>query len=525
MSDRTTTAAISVAVLGFLYGVYALLVHPVYVNRLSAIPGPKPKNFPFTILGNIPEIIKEEAAAPYLRWAKQFKSGVIRYHHLFNRPRVLVYSSTGLRHVFGTHASRYGKDSKTFEQLNRVLGKGLLTVEDNLHKHHRAIINPVFRVKHINSLVPTFIASGVEMRNAWNAKLSTATSNQLEVELSEEMSKPTLDVIGRAGFGYEFNAVSDGQSPLYEQYKFVLSRFNISEALINTLLPFLNWIVPSRKRARTQFNLAAAEIQRNCREILETRKAAVASEKDAANDLVSVLLKANHAENEKSRLTDEDVMAQAMTFLAAGHETTSVALTWTLDFLANNPKVQQTLLAELRTQMPRPDSEPSLEYITSTKTYLDAVCKESLRLVPPAPLTSRIALQDDEIDGYFISKGTTVFVSPAVNHRLEEFWGPDVLEFKPERWMSSSPDSNGEADHEADSSATGKPYGAYMPFLLGPRNCIGQRFAVLEMKALLAVFVRGFEFVKVEQGIVKKKLLLTWKPNPGLQMKIQKVKE
>ncbi|KAI8608133.1 cytochrome P450 [Chytriomyces sp. MP71] len=490
-----------------------------------------PSGFPFTIIGNIPgklctgstrfesyklgnpEIIREEAAGPYFRWAKQFKSGVIRYFHIFNRPRILVTSSSGLRHIFGTHASNYGKDQTGFALLNKVLGKGLLTVEDAAHKHQRAIINPVFRVKHLHSLLPVFTASGFELCDTWVQHLDASANGMYQFELSEEMSKPTLDVIGRAGFGYEFNATAEGQSPLYEEYKIVLSRFNIGEAIIGTFAPFLNYLIPARRRALAKFEHSAAEIRRNCRLILDQRKRAVAEGDESANDLLSVLLKANNAEAEKNRLTEEEVMAQAMTFLAAGHETTSVALTWTIDFLANHPTVQHKLLAELRTHMPTPTSLPAQEYLTNQKTYLAAVCNESLRLVPPAPLVNRVSLADDVIDGWFVPKGTTIFISPAVNHRLEEYWGPDALEFKPERWMQEG----GEEE--------GRPYGAFMPFVLGPRNCIGQRFAVLEMRALLAVLARGFEFVKVEQGPIKKRLRLTWKPEPGIQMMVRKLVE
>ncbi|KAI9346859.1 cytochrome P450 [Obelidium mucronatum] len=211
------------------------------------------------------------------------------------------------------------------------------------------------------------------------------------------------------------------------------------------------------------------------------------------------------AEEEKYRLTDEEVQAQVMTFLAAGHETTSVALTW--------------LRQELVENIPDRYSEPSTEYITSTTSYLDAVCKESMRLVPPAPITNRITVEEDILEGYRIPKGTVVIISPAVNHWLEEYWGPDSREFKPERWLTTEKEASSTQD-ETDSS---KPFGAYMPFLLGPRNCIGQRFAVLEMKAILAVLVRGFEFVKVEGQVVKKQLRLTWKPDPGLQMRVKKV--
>ncbi|KAJ3065379.1 hypothetical protein HDU98_011261 [Podochytrium sp. JEL0797] len=477
--DSKSTAAVAALSATTLFCLYQLFIYPLFLHPLNAIPGPRP-SWPFALLGNVPEIVREEAAAPFARWTKQFNSGIIRYYHIFNKPRIFVSSSTALRRMFGTHAHLYGKDTRNFAMLSKFIGNGLVTIEDSLHKRQRAIINPIFRVKHINSLVPIFFQSAKELTRQWDSNLENSSTH--EFELSEEMSKPTLDIIGRAGFGYDFGAVSHGQSPLFEAYSFGLSSLTLMDALINGLAPFLNWIVPSRRLKRAQFEAARVQIRAQCEQILEARKLAIKDGDETANDLLTILLKANMAEDAKNRLNDDEVMAQVMTFLAAGHETTSVALTWAIDFLANNPRVQTKLRLELRAQMPTRDTEPPLDYIMSTTSYLDAVCKESLRLVPSA-----------------------------VNHSLPSLWGPDAQEFKPERWITTTSDDS-----------EGKPYGAYFPFLLGPRNCIGQRFAMLEMKAILAVLARGFEFVKVEGGgVVKKTLKLTWKPDPRLPMRIR----
>ncbi|KAJ3203496.1 hypothetical protein HDU82_006541 [Entophlyctis luteolus] len=510
------------------YAVYALIVYPVYLHPLAVVPGPRPPYIPFTIFGNLfdpvrSEIINEQATAPQLRMALAYPGGVVRYYGLFNVPRVLVYSSAALRRIFGTHAHLYGKSQTDLKPLTSFLGEGLLTVEDQFHKRQRSIINPVFRVPHLNALIPVFITSANELRNDWIARGNAQpNAGVLRIEVDTEMSKPTLDIIGRAGFGYDFQSVANGESPLFESYKSVLSHFNVREVLVAKFLPFLNWIIPSRMERRDEYRKSVDAIRLQCREILAARKREIAENRESTvgTDLLSVILKANALEEDSIRLNDDEVMAQVMTFLAAGHETTSVALTWTLDFLANNPETQDLLRNELRQEMPLVDSDPPVGYITSTKTYLDAVCKESLRLVPPAPLTSRVTVEDDVLCGYFIPKGTPIVISPGVNHRLPEYWGPDCLEFKPSRWMSTDAESKENADA---ATADSKPFGAYMPFLLGPRNCIGQRFAMLEMKSVLAVLVRNFEFVKVEQGVVKKKLMLTWKPAAPLQMDVKRL--
>ncbi|KAJ3105921.1 hypothetical protein HK100_003797 [Physocladia obscura] len=352
----------------------------------------------------------------------------------------------------------------------------------------------------------------------------------LIVNIDKEMSKPTLDIIGRAGFGYDFQSVKNGLSSQYENvFKKAFESFTLPNAIIDLFFPFLNWIVPHRRKMKRGLAETEAGIREYCREIFETRKKEVlASDESGDNteckDLLSVLVRGNLAADVQDQLTDEEVMAQIMTFLVAGHETTSVSLTWTFDFLSNNPLTQKKLRQEVLEYLPaNADNEYFVEYITSTKTYLDAVCKESLRLVPSAPITSRRTNQDDTLDGYFIPKGTFISIVPGVNHRLPEYWGPDCLEFKPERWLHADSEKvEGIDDIESSGNTAEKSFGAYMPFLLGPRNCIGQRFAMLEMKSILAVLVASFEFEKIEQGVVKKKLTITWKPESGIKIGIKK---
>jgi cytochrome P450 len=193
-----------------------------------------------------------------------------------------------------------------------------------------------------------------------------------------------------------------------------------------------------------------------------------------------------------------------------GHETTSTAMCWTLYQLALNPSFQESLRQELNTALPNKDHEISWNQVNSIP-ILDAVVKESMRLIPPVPMTTRVAREDDVIDGYFIPKDTNIFLCPAITHQMKEYWGDDAEEFNPNRWISGT---DGEA----------KPFGAYMPFLLGPRNCIGQKFAVIELKVILCGLVRNFKFEALEpKAEVKRKAAVTWKPDPFIELFVSKL--
>ncbi|KAJ3407530.1 hypothetical protein HDU80_008448 [Chytriomyces hyalinus] len=520
VNTHSVLAAASAAIgLPLCLFIYRTLVHPFFINPLAKVPGP-PVN-PFTFLGNLPDILSQEPLVAYGKYVRLY-GPIVRIRSTFNSVRVLVASSSGLRHVLGTHSHMYTKDSKITHEISRVLGKGLLTVETAGHKRQRAMINPVFRVQTINKLIPCFIQSGIETKAAWQTLFTTATKT-IQLDISAELSKTTLDVIGRAGFGYEFNAVSRGESKLYTSFRTVLGLFDAKTFFKFYYLPFLRYFVPSERKAHREREDGKRVLKTACANIISQKleqQQRTSANKETPQDLLSVLVEANQLADSSQRLSDAELMAQVNTFLLAGHETTGVALTWTLDFLAHHPRVQEKLRAEVMQDMPLRSSEPSADYIMSNASYLEAVMKESLRLRSPAPVTSRTALQDDIIDGFKIPKGTIVIISPEVMHKRAEFWGDDVLDFKPERWHNDHEQNDGNDGSSAMGGSGSKAFGVYMPFLLGPRNCIGSRFATLEFKTLLAILVRNFEFSPVPGFTYKKVLHVTLKPDPGLLLNV-----
>jgi cytochrome P450 len=215
-----------------------------------------------------------------------------------------------------------------------------------------------------------------------------------------------------------------------------------------------------------------------------------------------------------------------MTFLAAGHETTSVTVTWMLYVFSIYPEVQKKVRQEMLEHIGRPTetNRCPLAYDTlNGLPYLNACVKELLRFIPPVPTTSRVAAEDDSILGYDIPKGTQVFLSPAALHKLKSVYGEDAEEFKPERWMD--PTTLTEEQRGSTKFVTSDMSWAYVPFLTGPRNCIGSKFATIETKIILYYLLINLDYAPVPGFKFKKSSRITWRPFPGMRLIVKRFQE
>ena len=217
--------------------------------------------------------------------------------------------------------------------------------------------------------------------------------------------------------------------------------------------------------------------------------------------------------------TDANLACFSQTFLVAGHETTATAMIWAMYMLCQHPEVQQKLRDEVRSKLPSPDSEITAAEIDDCH-YLRAVCTEVLRLWAPVSLTLRVAACDTSIVGQFVPKGTVVILAPWAINASTHLWGPDALEFKPERWL--------DADGKANNKGTAESNYSFLTFLHGPRSCIGQKFAQAEFECLLAAWVGRFETNFEEGSALQKGEIeidggITAKPKGGLWVKLKEL--
>ena len=328
------------------------------------------------------------------------------------------------------------------------LGAGLISNEGEVHKRHRRLVQPAFHKNRIQAY----------------GHLMTAAAESLDwadgqrVDLAEEMGQLTFTIATAAMYGVDLPPEQTAPArAAVQDFALMFRRLSYSPSALLMNLPG-----PLRSRygrARRRFDAALAGIVAHRR-------------RRPGDDFLSLLL--------DSGLTDEEIFDEARTFIAAGHESTSNALTWTLWLLDRHPDVLRRLRAEVDALPGSPTVEdyPRLHYTRATVA-------ESMRVCPPVPVIGRRTIEPITLDGWLIPAGDRLVTSPWVTHRDPRWWGPDAAAFKPERWLNET--------GEFSERHPGRPPLAYFPFGAGPRLCIGDGFAWLENALVIATLIRRWQ--------------------------------
>ncbi|VDC05284.1 unnamed protein product [Peniophora sp. CBMAI 1063] len=505
------------------------IVYTVYRHRkwpAYTLPGPPLRSF---LYGSIPAPVPSDVASLYLHqgWFKKY-GPTFRFWNRLARPTIMTVDPTALRHMMSSPVYEKGKLLKHF--LGDIIGEGLLFVEGAEHKKQRRVMNPAFGPLQVKRFTETFLRKSHEMRDLWLdlcARNTTRNDGYLRIDAFAWLNKVTLDIIGLAGFDYDIDSLhapEDHPNELNEAVRTIFSfDFNLG-VLAQFMIPGLRHIPTKRVREQSK---AQALIESIGMRLIQSKKQAIIREtflsptevekKDIqGSDLLSLLLRANMASDlpESARMSDTDIVSQVPTFLIAGHETTSTAVTWGLYAMACDSRVQQTLRAEL---LSMPTDTPTDAELNALP-YLDAVIREILRVYSPVYLTDRCATKDDIVplktpiigtDGKImseihLSKGDMVMFPIQVLNRMEEYWGDDAQQFRPERW-SQLPDTVKDLPGVFSNMLT---------FFAGTHACIGYRFSIAEMKALLFTIVRSFEFeLAVAPMDIMRKTMIVGRPS------------
>ncbi|KZV96656.1 cytochrome P450 [Exidia glandulosa HHB12029] len=448
----------------------------------------------------------QEAWAGEYGSAFSFRSMLGGYQLITTDPRANTHI------LFASHI--FQKPAISRRAISRFLGKGILFTEGEQHRDQRRILNPAFGFAHVRDMTDIFLDKGAQLRDIWLNKCVEA-GGSVQIDAMEWMSKATLDAIGKAGFDYEFGTLNEtGETNelalAFERiFRTDMKPHEQRRMLLNNAIPLLRWLAPS-KRGRL---VAASKKTMDTigMKIVKEKKAAILAESEGhriekttvgGKDLLSLLLQANLAADVEphQRLSDEEVMDQLPTFLVAGHETTSNSTTWAMYDLATHPEAQARLREEV--QQIGTDT-PTLDMLNALP-FLDNVVRETLRLHNVVAFVSREAVEDDIIplgtpivdrNGQTqthirVQKGDQVTIPIWLINRNKAIWGADADQFRPERWENPPPEAAGIPGIAPN----------LMSFIGGPRSCIGFRFALAEMKALLFHIIRGFEFKLAIEG-------------------------
>ncbi|KAF7536605.1 hypothetical protein G7Z17_g13020 [Cylindrodendrum hubeiense] len=499
-----------------LWVIWALWVFPIFASPLRHLPEPTNNHWLF---GQGKRIFAEPSGIPMREWVNEIPNdGLIRYRGLLNQERLLITSPKALAEVLVTNNYAFAKPSQVRWSLGRILGVGVLLAEGEEHKVQRRSLTPAFAFRHVKNLYPVFWQKSREVTQAMTAEFGA--QGETDAEVVSWASRATLDIIGVAGLGTDFGAIRDENSLLAKTYSKVFKPSKQAQ-----ILAVLGFFVPTRLlsalpvRRNEDINAAANEIRAVCRDLIKEKKANLANKEQPDVDILSVAL-------ESGGFSDENLVDQLMTFLAAGHETTASAMTWAIYLLCRYPEVQTRLRKEIRERLPSVDSNVDITSLDiDHMPYLNAVCSEVLRYYSPVPVTVRETVHDTTILGQPVRQGTRIMLVPWATNFDNSLWGPDAEHFDPERWM---PSAGGEgADRRAASGGASSNY-AFLTFLHGPRSCIGQSFAKAEFACLLAAWIGRFDFALADPALADEKKLdirggVTARPAQGMHVKVKVV--
>ncbi|EPT01442.1 hypothetical protein FOMPIDRAFT_1120520 [Fomitopsis schrenkii] len=453
-----------------------------YTSSLRYLRGPRPRSW---LLGNLTEIYDNQ------EWVEQY-GDTLKFRGILGSDALFTIDTKALNHILNNTAC-YRRPEIARSGISDFMGKGLLLAEGNCH------INPAFGPAQIREFTEIFLLKSKELAQLWGLKCKEP-GDPVCVDVVSGLSKMTLDVIGLAGFDYAFNSLDVHGKPneLNEAFDTVF-RSGMAGAslfrLLKLLFPPLGCLpVSGTKEVRNAYRIMHNIGERLIGEKRETALHAKSLQDHRQRDLLTLLIQGNTDPSipESERLTDEEILARE--FLVAGHETTSNVTAWALYSLSIERHIQTRLREEC---LAIPTDYPTMDDLNDLP-YLDSVVRETLRLHPPLNSTMREATKEDIIplskpyvdvygrlhDYVQVDKGCMVQIPMLAVNRSKAIWGEDALEFRPERWAMVP---------EAAQKVPGT-WSNMMTFLGGPRACIGYRFSLVEMKALIFTLIRTLEF-------------------------------
>ena len=372
------------------------------------------------------------------------------------------------------HKLEKNNDYKNTEHgLARFLGTGLLTSDGDLWKRQRKLVAPALHVQRIRAYADVMTQYTDDMLNDWQ--------DGTRYEIDHEMTRLTLRIVAKTLFNMDAMPVAERVGDAMTTFQTMFDQVD--------LIP--QW-VPTPLHIRV--NNAVKVMDEIVYNMIRTRRQNNVDE----GDLLSMLLAAQ--DEDGSSMSDEQVRNEAVTLFLAGHETTANTMNWTWYLLSQHPEVESKLHEELDTVLV--GKLPTLEDLNSLP-YTEMVIKESMRLYPPAWMISRYIAEDMTLGGYTLPKGHELNLPIYFLHRHQDFWdNPEA--FEPERF---TPEQEAERHRYA-----------YMPFGAGPRICIGNSFAMMEARLLLATIAQRYVLRLEKNQTIEPVPQITMRPS-SLKMK------
>ena len=393
-----------------------------------------------------------------------------------------IYNPDHIEYILSTNARNFIKSrSLRSPFFQRLVGNGLLTSEGEVWKRQRRLAQPAFHRQRISSYGDVMVEYAKRMISAWN--------NGEVRDIHRDMMRLTLEIVVKTLFNADVSGDAD----------------KVGRVLAQMVKPFasqatLKWILDNRLPTPThrRFNEAAREIDEIVFRIIAERRSSGSDQ----GDLLSMLLAAH--DEDGSQMSDRQLRDEVMTLFLAGHETTALTLSWAWYLLARSPDIEKKFHTELDEVLG--SRSPAVTDMARLK-YTEMIAKESMRLYPPAYGVGREAIQEFELGGYRVPAKSQLFMFQWVTQRDPRFF-TEPERFYPDRWTE-------------DFNNTLPKY-AYFPFGGGPRACIGNYFAMMEIVLLLATIGQRFRFSLLPEHPVTLMPAMSLRPKDGIRVRIEK---
>ena len=393
-------------------------------------------------------------------------------------PAYFIYHPADIEEILSTNARNFRKSmSLRSNFFQRLVGNGLVTSEGDFWRRQRRLAQPAFHRQRISSYGDVMVDYATRTIDKWRPGETR--------DIHPDMMRLTLEIVVKTLFDADVSGDAE----------------KVGRILSELVKPFasqatLKWILDNRlpTPAHRRFHRAVGEIDKVIYRIIAERRNSGYDQ----GDLLSMLLQAH--DDDGSQMTDSQLRDEVMTLFLAGHETTALALSWGWYLLATNPEVEKRFHAELDEvlagRLPEVSDLPQLR-------YTEMIVKETLRLYPPAYAVGREPIEECEIGGYRVPRNTQIFAFQWATHRDPRYFeNPDL--FDPDRWTAEFSDK--------------LPKYAYFPFGGGPRQCIGNYFAMMEIILLLATIGRRFKFSLAPDQKVEVWPAMSLRPKNGIKM-------
>ncbi|XP_057761093.1 cytokinin hydroxylase [Arachis stenosperma] len=394
-------------------------------------------------------------------------------------------------------AKKWGKPNVFKNDRKPMFGNGLIMVEGNEWFHHRHVVAPSFSPINLKAMASMMKESTEQMMERWITQIN---SGNREIDVEKEIIATAGEIIATTSFGMKDQKAREICEKLRElqMILFKTTRY--------VGVPFGKWF--NTKKTLEAWKLGK-EIDKLLLHVITNRKNSSNKEKDKKEDLLGLLLEANRKVDGKlgKTLSTRQLVDECKTFFFAGHETTALAISWTLFLLAVHEDWQIQLRDEIR-EVVGDNREIDTNALSGLKK-MKWVMNEAVRLYPPAPNVQRQVREDIKVDNNFtVPSGTNIWIDVVGMHHDPTLWGDDVNEFRPERFMD---DVNGGCNHKM----------GYLPFGFGGRMCVGRSLSFMEYKIVLTLILSRFRFKLSQSYQHEPSIMLSLRPTHGIPLIVE----